>query len=498
MSMEMRQTQKQVQQMVMTPQLQQAIKLLQMGRQDMVQTVQEELKENPCLEDSSDTETELDRDSAEQRHESSLLGETEQVDERSGQKEAAVGEQEVPDGDRAAKDVDWEPILENAATAHIPSTGRLNDDDMPTVEQTASSGSSLSEHLLREIRLAQFPDDEAVCATLIIHNLDGDGYFKDPPIEQIAEETEVDLVVANRALHRLQRLDPVGCAARTLVERLLIQAEVLAVDDEILVKMLTEHLGDVERHNFARIAQKLKVDLEEVVEAFSEIQRLEPHPARQFLSERTQYITPDVYIRKVGDKYLIQTNDDGMPKLRLSRQAVEILKSQGKDKVAKEYLQERLRQARWLIDSLHQRQRTILRVAESILERQREFFERGINYLKPLILRDIASDIGMHESTISRATSQKYVHTPQGLFELKFFFNASIKGDDGGEDLASEAVKRMIKQLTEAEDHKKPLSDQKLVDLLRIKHKVEIARRTVAKYREQLGILPSAQRKKVF
>ena len=224
---------------------------------------------------------------------------------------------------------------------------------------------------------------------------------------------------------------------------------------------------------------------------------------REYTTDRPQYITPDVYIHKVGDQYFVQVNDDGLPKLKISNYYLETLKrkdtkDKDKDKAAKEYVQERLRSARWLIDSIQQRQRTIVRVTESILHFQRDFFEKGISHLKPLILRDVANHIGMHESTISRATSNKYVHTPQGLFELKYFFNAGINREDGGEDIASEAVKRLIKQIVGGEEPKRPYSDQKLVELLRQQHKIDIARRTVAKYREQLGILPSAQRKQVF
>jgi RNA polymerase sigma-54 factor len=266
----------------------------------------------------------------------------------------------------------------------------------------------------------------------------------------------------------------------------------------VLVEMLTHHLTDLEKKNYQKIARDLKVEVEEIYEAAKDIQSLDPRPGREYTTEEPHYITPDVYIHKVGDQYFVQVNDDGLPKLKISSYYLNTMKSKKDDKAAKEYVQERLRSAKWLIDSIQQRQRTIVKVTESILKFQRDFFDKGINYLKPLILRDVAADINMHESTISRATSNKYVHTPQGIFELKYFFNAGINRDDGGEDVASEAVKRMIKQLVTSEDVKHPYSDQKIVELLKENNRIEIARRTVAKYREQLGILPSAQRKQVF
>jgi len=498
MSMEMKQSLKLSQQMVMTPQLQMAIKLLQISRMELVEQVREELKENPLLEDATDTETEISRDDPVVRAETSLLGETEQTVDAGAQKESREIEQEVPTGTQAAADVDWETYAENMATAPSAPSYRPDNDEMPALDQAATTGPSLSEHLMMQLQMAKLPPDEERCAILIIGNLDMDGYLKEPPLDEIAQEADVEPEVAERALKRVQRFDPVGCAARSLQESLLVQAAALDIDDDVLIKMLTEHLGDLEKKNFGRIAQKLKVDVEEVYEAARDIQRLDPRPGREYTTERPQYITADVHIHKVGDRYFVQINDDGLPKLRISNYYLETLKSKNQDKAAKDYVQERLRSARWLIDSIQQRQRTIVKVTESILKFQRDFFERGISHLKPLILRDIANDIGMHESTISRATSNKYVHTPQGLFELKYFFNAGINREDGGDDIASEAVKRLIKQLVGEEDSKHPYSDQKLVELLREKHKIDIARRTVAKYREQLAILPSAQRKQVF
>jgi RNA polymerase sigma-54 factor len=233
--------------------------------------------------------------------------------------------------------------------------------------------------------------------------------------------------------------------------------------------------------------------IEEVYEASKVIMGLEPRPARAYASEEPQYIVPDVYIQKIGEEYVVTLNDDGLPKLKISgfyRGAM------GTNREAKEYITERLRSAQWLIRSIQQRQRTILKVAKSILKFQREFFDKGVEHLRPLILKDVAEDIQMHESTVSRVTTNKYVHTPQGIFELKYFFNAGISRSNG-EELASEAVKTKIKQLIDSEDNKKPYSDQKLVELLK-SDGIDIARRTVAKYREQLNLLSSSKRRRLF
>jgi RNA polymerase sigma-54 factor len=249
----------------------------------------------------------------------------------------------------------------------------------------------------------------------------------------------------------------------------------------------------MERKNYQAISRDLKQPLEEIYEAVKVIASFHPKPGRLYAEEEPVYITPDVYVHKVGDKYFVVPNDDGLPKLKISNFYRTALSGSPQ---AREYIQDKLRSAQWLIRSIQQRQRTIVKVTESIVKFQREFFDKGINYLKPLILRDVAEDINMHESTISRVTTAKYVHTPQGIFELKYFFNSGINRTDGDE-IASESVKNTIRDIIANEDHKKPFSDQKIVELLRDQN-IDIARRTVAKYREQLGILSSSKRKQLF
>jgi RNA polymerase sigma-54 factor len=263
--------------------------------------------------------------------------------------------------------------------------------------------------------------------------------------------------------------------------------------DALVLRVLDEHLHDLERRNYGAIAKKLEIELEDVYDIAQVVGELEPRPARTFVSAQPQYIEPDVWVHKVGDDYFVVANDDGMPRLKISgfyRAAMHGTPE------AKEYIQNKLRSAQWLIRSIDQRKRTIERVTECIVAKQKDFFEKGIEHLKPMILRDVAEEVGMHESTISRVTSNKYVATPRGLFELKYFFNSAIKRDDE-DDIASESVKQAIKKLIDVEEPRHPHSDQKLVELL-AQQRIVIARRTVAKYREMLGILSSSKRKKYF
>ena len=293
----------------------------------------------------------------------------------------------------------------------------------------------------------------------------------------------------------IQTFDPIGVAARSLEECLMIQLKHHGHDNKLAERMICDFRAELEKRNFQAIAKKTERPIEEVAEALKIIQSLDPRPARNFGGDGSVYITPDVYVHKVGDEYVIVQNEDGLPMLRVSKYYKTALQN-GMNGEAKSYVQERLRSAQWLIRSIHQRQRTIYKVMESILKFQQEFFEKGIEHLKPLILRDVAVDIGMHESTISRVTSNKYVHTPRGIFELKYFFNSSIT-TQSGHDTSSTSVKHKIKQLIEGEDQKRPYSDQAIVELLK-KEGTTIARRTVAKYREQLGILASSKRRNIL
>ncbi len=495
MSIEIKQVHKLSQQLVMTPQLQQAIKLLQLSRMELVDLVREEMMENPVLEDGVETGQELGKEDAEAKQESELQGETE-VSAPSTENPETTHEvsSEQAGETQAVSEIDWENYIESYTSAPSMPSFKPNNDELPSLESTLTKKTSLYDHLVWQLRMSKCDPVEENVGMLIIGNLDVDGYLKEPPMADIAEEAEVALEVAERVLARLQAFDPIGVCARSLSECLLIQAKHIGADDEILVKMITEHLGNLEKKNYQAIARDLKEPIEEIYEAAKVIMQLDPRPGREYTTEDPHYITPDVYIHKVGDKFFVVPNDDGLPKLKISSFYRTALSGTPQ---AREYIQDKLRSAQWLIRSIQQRQRTIVKVTESIIKFQREFFEKGIAHLKPLILREVAEDISMHESTISRVTTNKYVHTPQGIFELKFFFNSGIRLTTDDDKLASEAVKTKIKQLISAEDPKHPYSDQKIVELLR-EQTIDIARRTVAKYREQLGILSSSKRKQLF
>jgi RNA polymerase sigma-54 factor len=496
MSIEIKQVHKLSQQLVMTPQLQQAIKLLQLSRMELVDLVREEMMENPILEDGVDSAQEAGKDDPEAKEDRSFEGETEVAAPTTENREATqevTGESNSSES-QAVSEIDWENYIESYTSSPSMPSFKPNNDELPSLESTLTRKTSLYDHLVWQLRLDKMPADDENVGMLIIGNLDLDGYLKEPPLSHIAEEAGVGVELAEKVLARIQQFDPIGVAARSLSECLLIQARHIGADDEILVRMITEHLGNLEKKNYQAIARDLKEQVEEIYEAAKVIMQLDPRPGREYTTEEPHYITPDVYIHKVGDKFFVVPNDDGLPKLKISGFYKTALNGSPK---AREYIQDKLRSAQWLIRSIQQRQRTIVKVTESIIKFQREFFEKGIAHLKPLILREVAEDISMHESTISRVTTNKYVHTPQGIFELKFFFNSGIRLTTDDDKLASEAVKTKIKQLIGTEDPRHPYSDQKIVELLR-DQTIDIARRTVAKYREQLGILSSSKRKQLF
>jgi RNA polymerase sigma-54 factor len=499
MSIEIKQHLKLSQQLVMTPQLQQAIKLLQLSRMELVDMVRDEMLENPILEDSVESGNEqakaADATPADNANtEAERVGETEMpMAEIPTDKVDSTAEVKADTrSNEAVADFDWDTYLDNQAQSAPMPSYKSNNDDLPSLESTLTRGTSLFDHLEWQLKLSHFTREQDGIAMLIIGNLTPDGYLQEP-LQDLAEEAEVSLELAEGVLSKIQEFDPVGVGARTLQECLLIQARHIGADDDVVIGIIDRHLPNLEKKNYGAIAKDLVQPVEEIYEAAKVVQTFDPKPGRQYTSEEPTYITPDVYIHKVGDKYFVVANDDGLPKLKISDFYRTALAGGAK---AREYIQEKLRSAQWLIRSIQQRQRTIVRVTESILKFQRDFFDKGTAHLKPLILRDVAEDIGMHESTVSRVTTNKYVHTPQGIYELKYFFNSGISRTDG-DDLASEAVKLKIKQIIAQENTKHPHSDQRIVELLRDQN-IEIARRTVAKYREQLRILSSSKRRQVF
>ena len=500
MAIELRQQLKLTQQLVMTPQLQQAIKLLQLTRMELSEAVREELMENPLLEDGLDTEKEQTReemrgevDVAGDLPEARLLGETELPQSTTADPRDATTEV-AGDAAAAVGEIDWESYLDSySSQPSMPSFRDSGSEELPSLEARLTKQTSLVDHLTWQLKLGGFNEKEVEIGLLILGNLDHNGYLIEVSVADLAAEAGAPEEQVLEVLDEIQQFDPVGVASRSLKECLLIQARHLQQDDAVLVAILENHFGNLEKKNYAAICKDLDQPLEEIIEAVKVIASLDPKPGREYATEDPQYITPDVYVHKVGDKYFVVPNDDGMPKLKISSFYRSSMAGSPK---AKQYIQEKLRSAQWLIRSIQQRQRTIVRVTESILKFQLAFFEGGIAHLKPLILRDVAEDISMHESTISRVATNKYVHTPQGLFELKFFFNAGIHRSDG-DDMASIAVKRTIRDVCGKEDPKSPYSDQQIVTLLS-RSGISIARRTVAKYRDQLGLLSSSKRRQLF
>jgi RNA polymerase sigma-54 factor len=329
-----------------------------------------------------------------------------------------------------------------------------------------------------QLQMSDFTDSERKFAELVIGNLDDKGYLDlagverpdgtrtpDLTIEDLAEEAGLHPDDAPLVLEMIQAFDPVGIACRDLRECLLIQAKAAGYEDgELVTEIIKHHMSSLEKHNYQAIVRELKVPLEDVYEAAKDIQGFESRPARNFTDqdERTIGITPDVYVIKDAGEFVVVDNDRGVQRLFINESLTKRLM---KDPSAKEFIGEKLRNAQWLIRAIEQRRKTIIRVAECIVEKQRDFFEKGVAHLKPMILRDVAEAVGMHESTISRVTTNKYMHTPQGLFELKYFFNSSIRRV-ANEDIASESVKQAIKKLIDEEDKGNPISDQQIVEML--------------------------------
>jgi RNA polymerase sigma-54 factor len=496
--MELKQQLKMAQQLVMTPQLQLAIKLLQMSRLELVESVRQELMENPVLEEDSRDQV-SDGENGGAQVASEVAGEPVTLPDREAATEDASAYLPSTPEEKRASEIDWERYLENhTMQGPISGSGYRANEDLPNYEATLTRSGGLSEYLKWQAQMSDFVEEELRFTELVIGNLDERGYLTmegvapADVVPKLAAEAEIHPEDAEEVLKIIQRFDPVGVASRDIIECLMVQALHFGMD-QLVLDIIAKHIPDLEKRDYATISKALGVSLEEVYDVAQAIADLEPRPARGYSSEDAQYITPDVYVHKVGDEYYIVTNDDGMPKLRICRFYRAAMMG---DKEAKEYIQNKLRSAQWLIRSIDQRRKTIERVTECIVNKQRDFFEKGIEYLKPMILRDIAEEIGMHESTISRVTSNKYVHTPRGLFELKFFFNSGIRRASQ-EDIASESVKQAIKRIIEAEDPNRPFSDQALVELL-AKDGIVIARRTVAKYREMLNLLSSSKRKKYF
>ena len=477
MALEQRLSVRLQQRLVMTPALQLAIKLLQLNRLELEATLQQEMVENPVLEEREEPEEQTVADRAE----------AEEAAENPD--EAAAGTEELGDNFDAdeffAKMFDYQPTSPNM---------REQGEALP-FENTLTASPSLVDHLVWQLEMTSLgPGQMAVCQA-ILGNLDESGYLR-ASCEEIAEMGPWPVLEVQRVLALVQELDPIGVAARDLRECLFLQLERLGAERGLPGIIVRDHMDALTAHRFKEIARVTHARVEEISAAVDTIRALNPKPGQQFNSESPRYIVPDVYVRKDGDDYIATVNDDGLPKLRVSRLYREMLRADsGLSKQASEYLQEKMRSALWLIKSYGQRQRTIGKVAESILVYQRDFFDHGLAALRPMVLRDVAEDIGMHESTVSRVVNGKYMHTPQGLFEMRFFFHSGL-GHASGSDVSSVSVKDKIKKLIGSEEARRPMSDAAIAGRLK-QGGLVIARRTVAKYREEMRIPASRARRTI-
>jgi len=562
MGLEMRMSQ----QLIMTPQLQQAIKLLQLSRVELQELIDQALIENPTLEVE---EEEKDRDPANE--------------EKDGNDDSG---NLVDDQSQLSYDEEWQNYVESGAGVIQEVRHHEPDEDSNPLEATISRTDTLVDHLLWQLDIGQWEEIEHEIAEVLIGNIDDDGYLssslreliatspqlfklidqavkghlikptefdedhlfdthhdlkqkKEPvkgkrkkvaPFEQLedleadveglSEITDIQCAVAEQVLLRIHRFDPPGTGSRDLKECLLLQLKALGLKEDLSYRIIENNMPLLEQKDLKRIARLQKADIEEVIEAYQVITELEPKPGRPYGKEVTQYVVPDVFIYKRGAEYVVSMNHDSLPRLRINpyyqhmiepKKAKEPKEAAPKPAVEPEkkpaetgdqdmtnlYLQEKIKAGDWLMKSIEQRQKTIFRVSKSILKYQYEFFEKGIDYLKPLVLKDVAEDIEVHESTVSRITTNKYVYTPQGIFELKYFFTSGIDQGDG-DVISSKKIKDYIKKLIDGEDKKKPLTDLHIKNILKDKEDIKVARRTVAKYREAMNLLPSNKRKQLF
>jgi RNA polymerase sigma-54 factor len=418
--------------------------------------------------------------------------------DKTGSEEAEFAEASGTTEEKIQEDVDWESYLgeySSSPSGSLATGSHETPEEREGFESYTAAKTTLSDHLSAQWRFVALDREDYLRGDFIIGNLDDNGYLQAtvPELAQISGSSEKLMA---GTLGRVQELEPPGIAARTLQECLLLQLARLGEGGSIAAQICRSHLKLLEKKDLPGLCRALRCEKEDVLEALALLKSLNPHPGLAHSSHDPIYVTPDVYITKVGDEYIISLNEDGMPRLRFSRAYRKLLSDRNASEETRKYLNDKLKGAAFLIRSIHQRQRTIYRVAECIFRFQRDFLDFGVEFLKPLVLRDVADELGFHESTISRVTTNKYVDTPRGVFELKYFFDSPISRFSG-ESLSSESVKNRIRQIIGAEDPKKPLSDQKIVEILRGSN-IDIARRTVAKYREILGVGSSTERRQMY
>ena len=454
--LELKQTQKLAQQLVLTPQLQQAIKLLQLSQMELVEAIEQEIKENPVLE----------------------------VEEEQKQPEETAAETQ-----KKEEMLEW---LERYSPSE-DFVGR-EEKEYPDYENIVKKASNLRDYLRWQVGLSDFSREERIYAEWIIENIEDNGYL-DCPLEEISEMSAIPLDVLEGVLKKIQKLDPPGVGARDLKECVLIQYEAAGVKDEVFEDVVKNHFDLFKRIDLKEIARKTHYSVEQIKGVFEKIKSFDPKPGRNYESEQPIYVVPDVHVVKGEDGFEVFLNDEGIPDLKMNRYYVELFVNDKLKGDTKEYIKRKIKQAEWFMKSLQQRQRTLYLVAKSIVDFQKAFFDKGIRCLKPLILKDVANYVGVHESTVSRITTNKYMGTPSGVFEMKFFFTTGV-GSENGDAQSANAVMDCILEIVAKEDRASPLKDEEIVAMLKERFNVKIARRTVAKYREALHIQSSRERRR--
>ncbi len=469
----------------MTPQLQQAIRLLQLSSLELQAEIQEALETNPLLEVEEDYDYD---ENARNRSD----------DDQASRDISQLENQDIPED--LPVDSKWEDMYDHQPVSSVGSS-QMVDSDLERENQDESTD-TLQQHLLWQMRLTPFTETEAAIATMIIDSVEDDGYLKttlEEILESLSEEFEdLELDEIETVLHRIQHFDPVGVAARDLRECLLIQLRVYETSGiphiDLLRELIDKHLDTLAKRDYAQIKRALKVSDDELTELVRSIQLLNPRPGTQIQTDNTEYIVPDVYARKHNGKWQLSLNPDNAPRLQIAEHYAQLV-NRADNSAENTYLKNNLQEARWFLKSLQSRNETLLKVTEAIVERQKAFLDHGEEAMKPLVLADIAEAVEMHESTISRVTTRKYLHTPRGIFELKYFFSSHVSTEAGGECSAT-AIRAIIKKLVAAENPRKPLSDSKIAAILGDQG-INVARRTIAKYRETLAIAPSNERKRL-
>jgi len=472
-ALQFEQIQKQTQQLAMTPQMKQAIQLLQLPLLELQNIIEQELVTNPVLEEAQKTE--------------------EPEPENSSATESSAEELDFKEEfDRLAQlDDEWRDYFRQSGSYN--KTSEEDEEKRQYLENSITRSETIHDHLINQLNIMSQTEQDKNIGELIIGNIDDNGYLKSP-LEEIAVQGATTVEEVERVLRLIQDFHPVGVGARNLKECLLIQIRRLGKGATLAEKIVEGYLDDLGRKKFALIAKELKTSVQNVQKEADFISTLEPKPGRMFAGESAYYVLPDIILEKIDGEYKIIMNDEKIPHLRISSIYKRLMANPDSDSTTKQYIKEKIKSGKWLMKNIHQRQQTIYKIAYEIVKRQRKFFDEGITFLKPMTMQVIAGALGLHESTVSRAISNKYMQTPRGIFQLKYFFTTPIATESGTAASAA-TVKDKIQEIIRSEDPQKPLSDSKIIEILK-KEGIQLARRTVAKYRKELNILPANLRKK--